>query len=108
MGTAVAAAGLEALPSLAGAQSASGDTTFDQLSSATSYPRRRILIKGATILSMDSAVGDFVEGDLLIEGKKIAAVSAARTVPPPLRFLFACPGFFIASSIGELKRAKAR
>ena len=38
-------------------------------------PRGRILIKGATIISMDPQVGDFLKGDLLIEGKKIKEVA---------------------------------
>ena len=37
---------------------------------------RRVLLKGGTIISMDPAVGDFITGDLLIEGSKIAAVGA--------------------------------
>ena len=37
-------------------------------------PNRRILLKGGTIVSMDPKVGDFVKGDVLIQGKKIAAV----------------------------------
>jgi len=36
----------------------------------------RILLKGGTIVSLDPKVGDFVKGDLLIQGKKIAAVAA--------------------------------
>jgi 5-methylthioadenosine/S-adenosylhomocysteine deaminase len=39
-------------------------------------PNRRILLKGGVIVSMDPKVGDFVKGDLLIQGKKIAAVGA--------------------------------
>ena len=35
---------------------------------------RRILLKGGIVLSMDSKVGDFEKADVLIEGKKIAAV----------------------------------
>jgi len=35
---------------------------------------RRLLLRGATILSMDPAVGDFATGDVLIEGARIAAV----------------------------------
>jgi 5-methylthioadenosine/S-adenosylhomocysteine deaminase len=38
-------------------------------------PRHRILLKGGTIVSMDPKVGDLVQGDLLIEGKKIAAIA---------------------------------
>lgn len=37
-------------------------------------PRGRILLKGGAILSMDSKVGDFLNGDVLIEGKKIVDV----------------------------------
>ena len=37
----------------------------------------KILLKGGTIVSMDANVGDFAKGDLLIQGKKIAAVAAS-------------------------------
>src|SRR5260370_15202691 len=37
--------------------------------------RDRILLKGGTIISMDAKVGDLVQGDVLIEGKKIAAIA---------------------------------
>ena len=40
----------------------------------TARPNRRILLKGGTIVSMDPKVGDFVKGDVLIQGAKIAAV----------------------------------
>lgn len=46
---------------------------------AKAAPDRRLLLKGGTILSMDPAVGDFVKGDLLIEGKKIVAVGGNLT-----------------------------
>ena len=35
---------------------------------------RRILIKGGSVLSLDAAVGDFAQGDVLIEGQRILAV----------------------------------
>jgi 5-methylthioadenosine/S-adenosylhomocysteine deaminase len=38
-------------------------------------PTHLILLKGGTIISMDPKVGDLVRGDLLIEGKKIAAIA---------------------------------
>src|SRR5262245_29896561 len=61
----------------AGAQSQTRDAdTLDRLLRAARDPRRRILLKGGTIISMDSGVGDFARGDLLIEGKRIAAVNA--------------------------------
>jgi 5-methylthioadenosine/S-adenosylhomocysteine deaminase len=37
----------------------------------------RILLKGGAIISMDPKVGDLVQGDVLIEGKKIAAIAPA-------------------------------
>jgi cytosine/adenosine deaminase-related metal-dependent hydrolase len=37
--------------------------------------RDRILLKGGTIVSMDAKVGDLAQGDVLIEGKKIAAIA---------------------------------
>jgi hypothetical protein len=48
--------------------------TLDLLVRSAADPRRRILLKGATILTVDSTVGDFARGDLLIEGKRIAAI----------------------------------
>src|SRR5919197_3240979 len=36
--------------------------------------QRRILVRGAAVVSMDDAVGDLPRGDILIEGTKIAAV----------------------------------
>src|SRR5262245_24920435 len=39
--------------------------------------RDRILLKGGTIISMDPKVGDLVQGDVLIEGKKISAIAPA-------------------------------
>ena len=35
----------------------------------------RILLKGGTVISMDPKVGDLVQGDVLIEGRKIAAIA---------------------------------
>src|SRR5580704_6849777 len=40
-------------------------------------PKRRVLLRGGTIISMDDKVGDFAVGDILIEGSRIAAVGAS-------------------------------
>ena len=42
---------------------------------------RPILIKGGCVLSLDSAVGDFEQADVLIEGKKISAVKPNISAP---------------------------
>jgi 5-methylthioadenosine/S-adenosylhomocysteine deaminase len=56
--------------------------TRDRLERASRDPRRRILIRGGTIISMDPGVGNLVRGDLLIDGARIAQIgpdlSAAR------------------------------
>lgn len=40
-----------------------------------------ILIKGGTVLSLDRAVGDFEQADVLVEGSKIAAVRPGISAP---------------------------
>jgi 5-methylthioadenosine/S-adenosylhomocysteine deaminase len=40
----------------------------------TGRPNRRYVIRNGYVLSMDPQVGDFVSGDVLVEGKKILAV----------------------------------
>ncbi len=42
---------------------------------------RRYLIRGGHVMSMDPQVGDFVEADVLVDGKKIAAVGPNLHVP---------------------------
>jgi len=72
----------------------------------------RILLKGGTVVSMDPAVGDFVKGDVLIDGRKIAAVGAELKAPPQTQVIDASnttviPGFVDAhrhSWEGQLRR----
>jgi 5-methylthioadenosine/S-adenosylhomocysteine deaminase len=40
----------------------------------TGSPDRRYVIRGGSVMSMDTKVGDFVQADVLVEGKKIVAV----------------------------------
>lgn len=57
----------------------------------------RRLLKGGVIISMDEAVGDFEQGDILIEDDRIAAVGAALSAPDAqvidARGLILTPGF---------------
>jgi len=46
----------------------------------TGTPGRRYVIRRGAVLSMDSAVGDFAEADVLVDGKTIAAVG--RNITP--------------------------
>jgi 5-methylthioadenosine/S-adenosylhomocysteine deaminase len=46
----------------------------DDAPEATGRPGRRYVIRGGSVMSMDPKVGDFVEADVLVEGKKILAV----------------------------------
>ena len=73
-------------------------------------PNRRLLIKGATIVTMDRSLGDFARGDLLIEGKKIAAVGPEINADATVidgRDTILIPGFVDAhrhSWEGQLRR----
>jgi len=58
------------------AQSGAQDAIRDRIERQTRDPKGRVLLKGATIISMDPKVGDFAKGDLLIEGSRIADVKA--------------------------------
>ena len=58
---------------------------------------RRVLIRGGAVMSMDPKVGDFAQADVLIEGKKIAAVGpnlqAACAAVIDARGRIVMPGF---------------
>ncbi|HEY7298405.1 MAG TPA: amidohydrolase family protein [Xanthobacteraceae bacterium] len=65
-------AAAEVLPAAARAQAAGGAEGDADL--ARLQTRRRILLKGGVVLSLDRQVGDFVHGDVLIEGGKIREI----------------------------------
>ena len=78
---AVTAAGAGLLPSTAQAdERRSGrDRDWEDGRRHRDFPRSgghgdRILLKGGIVLSLDAAVGDFAQADVLVEGKKILAV----------------------------------
>jgi 5-methylthioadenosine/S-adenosylhomocysteine deaminase len=74
-GAMAAAAASPLIENIALAQGgAGGDATLELLRRTAGDGGRRILIRRGTIISMDAVVGDFVAGDVLIEGKRIAAV----------------------------------
>ena len=93
------AAGLAAaVPAqLAGLRSATGQDTQGLIGDGR---RRRILLRGGVVLSLDPRVGDFEKADVLIDQTKIAAIgpnlsaacrsrrerSAIESVPPFRRF----------------------
>ena len=70
------AAGVAAERTLAGQALAAGSSPAP----AAARSPARILIKRATIISMDPKIGDIAQGDILIDGKKIVGVSAALNV----------------------------
>jgi 5-methylthioadenosine/S-adenosylhomocysteine deaminase len=72
--------------------------TLDRNARRDAGPNRRILLKGGTIVTLDSAIGDFVQGDLLIQGKKIVAVEKEIKAPAQTQVIDASntiliPGF---------------
>jgi hypothetical protein len=51
-----------------------GDAQLAGLFRTEGDARRRVLIRGAAVLTMDRAIPDLAKGDVLIEGNRIAAV----------------------------------
>ncbi|MET7718192.1 hypothetical protein ABZS89_38400, partial [Streptomyces sp. NPDC005407] len=49
-------------------------TVLDQLRRTATDPDRRILFTGATVVTMDPALGTLPVGDVLVQGTTIAAV----------------------------------
>ncbi|MGK3994133.1 amidohydrolase family protein [Sorangium sp. So ce1024] len=47
----------------------------------TGRAHRKLLLKGGAVLSMDPSVGDFAQGDVLIQGSKIVAVGPHLVAP---------------------------
>jgi 5-methylthioadenosine/S-adenosylhomocysteine deaminase len=72
------AAAVSSVPSPTQAASVQGDPGPPR---ETGTQSRRYLIKGGAVLSMDPQVGNFAQGDVLIEGKRIVAVGARLQAP---------------------------
>ena len=86
--------------------------TLERIWRQNAAPNQSMLLKGGTIVSMDPKVGDFVKGDVLIQGKKIAAVASELKAPAQAQVIDASntiviPGFIDAhrhSWEGQLRR----
>jgi 5-methylthioadenosine/S-adenosylhomocysteine deaminase len=110
------AAAAPILPAAAGAgqrpQAAEDGGTLERTWREAGAANQRLLLKGGTIVSLDPAVGDFVKGDVLIEGKKIVSVAAEIRPPGQAQVIDATntiviPGFVDAhrhSWEGQLRR----
>ncbi len=72
------AAAISTAATPARASSAQGEQTPPP---ETGAPSRRYLLRGGAVLSMDPQVGNFAQGDVLIEGKRIVAVGARLQAP---------------------------
>jgi 5-methylthioadenosine/S-adenosylhomocysteine deaminase len=59
----------------------SGEIAQAQQPSGTSASGRAILIKGGCVLTLDRAVGDFEQADVLVEGDKVSAVRPNISAP---------------------------
>lgn len=57
-------------------EGATDDAVVDLLHRDRDAQRRRVLLRGGTVISMDPEVGDLTSGDILVEGRMIAAVGA--------------------------------
>src|SRR5262245_57758403 len=57
-------------------QNAEDAGTLERIWRQSTAPNQYILLRGGTVVTMDPKVGDFVRADVLVQGKKIAAVAA--------------------------------
>jgi cytosine/adenosine deaminase-related metal-dependent hydrolase len=73
------AAGVAAAPVVA--SSLLGEAQAAKRPNQSAQAGRPILIKGGCVLSLDSSIGDFEKADVLVEGKKIAAVKPNISAP---------------------------
>src|SRR5215468_2845195 len=64
----------EALAAQPNGNGNSNSDIFGRLTRANADSARSILLQGGTVITMDPNVPDLVKGDVLIQGKKIAAV----------------------------------
>ncbi len=72
------AAGAVAAPAIAASV---GSAALAQQAPTGAAPGRPILIKGGCVLSLDHAVGDFEQADVLVEGARISAVRPNISAP---------------------------
>ena len=73
-------AGIPFLSSCATADGGADTQTLSRLPRSGREPSGRMLIKGGTIISLDPKVADLLKGDVLIEGKRIAAIGPSIEV----------------------------
>ncbi len=66
-----------------------------ELEALEGRPDGRILITGATVLTMDPAIGGLVRGDILVEGSRIVAVSERSLAPM-------APDAVVVSAVGMI------
>src|SRR3974390_3016635 len=70
---------------------------FDRAQAQTPAPSGRTLIKGGSVVSVDRGIGDLAQGDVLIEGARIAAVGPNLTADNAqgidARHMIVMPGF---------------
>lgn len=93
-------------------QGAEDAGTLERIWRQNTASNQYILLRGGTVVSMDPKVGDFVKGDVLIQGKKIVAVAAELKAPAQAQAIDAAntiviPGFVDAhrhSWEGQLRR----
>jgi 5-methylthioadenosine/S-adenosylhomocysteine deaminase len=78
---AVGASALGAAATFSIPGSAQGATEPDDLPQQLGAPNLRYLLRGGAVLSMDPNVGDFAQGDVLVEGKQIVAVGPNLHAP---------------------------
>jgi 5-methylthioadenosine/S-adenosylhomocysteine deaminase len=83
-GAATVGAGVLGGGLLAGPQVPAAEAATDAMPRGSGKAGRRFVLKGGIVLSLDPNVGDFAKADVLIDGKKIAAVKPNLSTSAPV------------------------
>jgi cytosine/adenosine deaminase-related metal-dependent hydrolase len=88
------------------AESMAGGARGSGFEESNDDERRRILLRGGTVLTMDRLLGDFARGDVLIEGNKIAAVGPdlSHAAADGQAVVFAADGMVVMPGLHDTHR----
>jgi cytosine/adenosine deaminase-related metal-dependent hydrolase len=80
------------------------ESVQDELLASSDDDRRRLLIRNATIITMDPGLGDFEQADLLIEGQQISAVGPDAGVDPAAAIVIDAEGLVAIPGLQDTHR----
>ncbi|MEV3927540.1 amidohydrolase, partial [Actinomadura coerulea] len=77
---------------------------LNELRKRSADPDRKLLLRGVTVLSMDAEVGDLEEADVLVEGRRIAAIAPRLEVGDEDVLVLELPGHVAIPGLQDTHR----